>query len=319
MNKIFDPGRASEAPIDLRAWRHFLAVADTLHFGRAAQRLNITQPPLTQSIQALEQRLGVLLFERTRRSVVLAPAGLALVGPVRQLLQQAAALGGLARAVGSGEVGRLRLDFVSTVGFGPLPAWLRGFREAEPGIRVALREATTDVQLRGLAQGETDAGFILHAPNMAPDLGVGQPELSRLGLGIEPMLLALPEASPMAAARRLSMASLLAMPLVIFPREIAPSLHDAVIAFYHRHGATPGITQEAIQMQTIVNLVSAGLGVAWVPETMTRLQRPGVIYRRLPAAEGADAPRCETSLVWRAADAGPIVERFVGYVARHRG
>ena len=313
-----DPQRAHEVPIDLRAWRHFLAVADTLHFGRAAERLNITQPPLTQSIQSLEQRLGVLLFERTRRSVVLAPAGIALVGPVRQLLQQAGALSGLARAVGSGAVGRLRLDFVSTVGFGPLPAWLRGFREAEPGIRVALREATTDLQLRGLAQGETDAGFILHAPNMAPAADTSEPGLSRLGLDVEPMLLALPEASPVATARRLSIALLMAMPVVIFPREIAPSLYDAVIAFYHRHGASPSIMQEAIQMQTIVNLVSAGLGVAWVPETMTRLQRPGVIYRRLPALAGTDAPHCETSLVWRS-DAGPVVERFVDFVTRHRG
>ncbi len=286
-------------------------LAETLHFGRAAQRLHITQPPLTLAIQQLEARLGVPLFERTRRQVSLTPAGQALVEPVRQLLQQAASLAGIAQAAGHGAVGRLRLGFVSTVGFGPLPGWLRGFREAEPGIEVVLREATTDVQLRAFEQGEADAGFVLHAPNMAPE-GGAQP-LSRLSVGIEPMVLAVPEASPLNSARRLTLAQILAQPLIIFPRAIAPSLYDAVLAFYHRHSASLVIAQEAIQMQTIVNLVSAGLGLAWVPQSVTTLQRPGVVYRRLPVALVSAAPRAETSLVWPA-DAGPVVKRFVDYV-----
>jgi DNA-binding transcriptional LysR family regulator len=299
--------------IELRVWRQFLVLAETLHFGRAAQKLHITQPPLTLAIQQLEARLGVPLFERTRRQVSLTPAGQALIEPVRQMLQQAAALAGIAQSAGHGAVGRLRLGFVSTVGFGPLPLWLRGFREAEPGIEMVLREATTDVQLRAFEQGEADAGFVLHAPNMAPE-GGAQP-LSRLSVSIEPMVLAVPEASPLNSARRLTLAQILAQPLIIFPRGIAPSLYDAVLAFYHRHSASLVIAQEAIQMQTIVNLVSAGLGLAWVPESVTTLQRPGVVYRRLPTALVAAAPRAETSLVWPA-DAGPVVARFVDYVKR---
>ena len=302
--------------IELRVWRQFLVLAETLHFGRAALKLHITQPPLTLAVQQLEARLGVMLFERTRRQVALTPAGQALIEPVRQLLQQAASLGGIAQAAGQGSVGRLRLGFVSTVGFGPLPGWLRGFREAEPGIEVVLKEATTDVQLRAFEQGEADAGFVLHAPNMAPD-GGAQP-LSRLSVGIEPMVLAVPETSPLNSARRLTLAQILAEPLIIFPRGIAPSLYDAVLAFYHRHNASLVIAQEAIQMQTIVNLVSAGLGLAWVPESVTQLQRPGVVYRRLPVALVSAAPRAETSLVWRA-NAGPVVARFVDYVARSLG
>jgi DNA-binding transcriptional LysR family regulator len=301
--------------IDLRAWRQFAALADTLHYGRAAVRLGMTQPPLTQAIQQLERRLGVALFERTRRSVALAPAGAALVEPVRYVLRQAGALPAYAQAAARGATGRLRLDFVSTVGFGPLPAWLRGFREAEPDVGVVLREATTDVQLRAFASGEADAGFVLHAPDMAPAAGPGRVPLERLALGIEPLVLALPEATPLAAAARLSMKALLAEPLVIFPRAIAPSLYDAVIAFYSRHAASPVIAQEAIQMQTIVNLVSAGLGVAWVPASMTQLQRAGVVYRRVPAKIAGGAPRCETSLVWPA-DAPPVVRRFVDFIAR---
>ncbi|MFT3665125.1 LysR family transcriptional regulator [Piscinibacter sp.] len=290
--------------IELRVWRQFLALAETLHFGRAAQRLHMTQPPLTQAIQQLERRLGVPLFERTRRSVALTPAGAALVEPVRQVLRQAGALALRARDAAGGELGRIRLGFVSTVGFGPLPGWLRAFREAHPGITVELREATGDVQAEAFAQRELDAGFVLHAPGIAPP-----PPLQRLSLGVEPMLLALHDAAP----RRLGAAQLLREPLVIFPRAIAPSLYDAVLAFYHRHGATPAIAQEAIQMQTIVNLVSAGLGVALVPRAMRQLQRPGIVYRALPAALADGAPRAETSLVWPS-DASPAVRRFVAFV-----
>jgi DNA-binding transcriptional LysR family regulator len=298
--------------IELRAWRQFMAVAETLHFGQAAQRLHMTQPPLSLAIQQLESRLGVPLFERSQRRVSLLPAGQALVEPVRQLLQQAASLTNVAQAAGFGAVGRLRLGFVSTVGFGPLPAWLRGFRDAEPGVTLVLREATTDVQLLAFDQGEADAGFVLHAPGMPPGDAT---RLQRLSLGTEPMVLAVAESSPLAKAARLPVAKLLAEPLVIFPRGIAPSLYDAVLAFYHRHGVSPQVGQEAIQMQTIVNLVSSGLGLAWVPHSMTQLQRPGVVYRKLPAALAADAPSCETSLVWPC-DAGPVVKRFVAFIER---
>src|SRR5438445_10053278 len=110
--------------IELRSWRQFIALAEHLHFGRAAAALHLTQPPLTLAIQQLEQRLGMLLFERTRRSVALTPAGTALLEPARALLRQAAALPALARSAAVGESGRVRLGFISTVGFGPLPSWL---------------------------------------------------------------------------------------------------------------------------------------------------------------------------------------------------
>jgi DNA-binding transcriptional LysR family regulator len=313
-----DPG------IELRSWRQFLTLAQTLHFGRAAQQLHITQPPLTLAIQQLERRLGAPLFDRTRRSVALTPVGAALVEPVRQLLQQAAALQVRARDASAGEVGRVRLGFISTVGFGPLPMWLRGFREQHPGIAVELIEATSDVQLKALAQGEIDAGFMLHAPGLAPESPAGAASLpapaarapgrlQHLSLGIEPLVFALPESAPWATARRLRPAEVLAQPLVIFPRAATPSLYDAVLAFYHRQGVTPVIAQEATQMQTIVNLVSAGLGVALVPQAVTQLQRPGVVYRPLPGALAAQAPHCETSLLWPL-EAAPSVTCFVEFV-----
>jgi DNA-binding transcriptional LysR family regulator len=302
-----------DAGVELRHWRQFLMLAQTLHFGRAAELLHMTQPPLTLAIQQLERRLGVLLFDRTRRSVALTQAGSSLVEPARQLLQQAAALQGRARSALAGDVGRVRIGFVSTIGFGPLPGWLRAFRDVAPGIAVELIEATSDVQLIALERGEIDAGFMLHAPGLAPATAPASLKLQRLSLGVEPLLLALPDAAPWALPQRLGAAQLLAQPLVMFPRSATPSLYDAVVAFYHRHGAALVIAQEATQMQTIVNLVSAGLGLALVPRAVAQLQRRGVVYRPLPKGLAADAPQCETSLLWPL-DAPAAALRFVEFV-----
>jgi len=291
--------------IELRPLRQFVAVAEELHFGRAARRLHMTQPPLTQAIRGLEATLQVVLFERTRRSVALTPAGAALLEQARRLLKAADELPRLVHAAAEGLSGRLRLAFVSSIAYGPLPEWLRGFREAHPDVSLQLREATLDVQLQAFDADEIDAGFVLHAPGAAPP-GFA----SRLVLR-EPLVLALPAGHAAVARRTLRLADALHDALVIFPREIAPSLFDAVLSFYRDHGATPRIAQEAIQMQTIVNLVSAGMGVAWVPESVTRLQRPGVEYRHVARASLA----CETSLLWREG-APPVVQRFVQHVQR---
>lgn len=291
----------NEHLIELRVWRQFLAVAEELHFGRAAVRLHMSQPPLTQAIALLEQRLQVSLFERTKRYVALTPAGAALVPEVRDLLQRAQALPPYARAAATGELGRLRLGFVSTVGFALLPEWVRVLRERHPGVQLELVEATGDVQLLALERGEMDAGFMLHAPGFAP------PALTCQRITSEPLIVALPQQHALASQKRLTLDDVLTQPLVIFPRHIAPSLYDAVFALYHGAGRLPQVAQEAIQMQTIVNLVSAGLGLAWVPASVQQFQRPGVVYRTVDGP----VPQCETSLVW--ARASPVVDRFLAF------
>ncbi|MET0519519.1 MAG: LysR substrate-binding domain-containing protein, partial [Burkholderiaceae bacterium] len=220
------------------------------------------------------------------------------------LLADADALAPLVQAAASGSRGRVRLGFVSTVGYGELPRWLRSFREQQPDIVLSLREATLDVQLRDFASGDVDAGFIIHAPGAVPA------GFEALSIAREPLVLALSSEEALARAEPLDAAAALQLPLIIFPRDIAPSLFDAVLAHYREQQATPRIAQEAIQMQTIVNLVSAGMGVAWVPASVMGLQRPGVVYRPV-----AGAPVCETSLVWRA-DAPPAVLRFVEHARR---
>ncbi|MBE7940042.1 MULTISPECIES: LysR family transcriptional regulator [Ramlibacter] len=296
----------NEPLIELRLWRQFLAVAEELHFGRAAARLHMTQPPLTQGIAQLEALLGARLFERNKRSVRLAAVGEALLPEARELLARARMLPERARAAAGGESGRLRLAFVSTVGFGLLPAWVREFRALHPQVAFELVEATGDVQLDALARGEVDAGVILHSPGFEP------PGLAHLRIAREPLVLALPEQHALAAARAPALRRVLDEPLVIFPRRSLPSLHDAIVAMYHAAGRSPEVAQEAIQMQTIVNLVSAGLGLAWVPESVRQFQRPGVAYRQ-PAHRGVAVPVCETSLVWSPAAVPPVLERFIAF------
>jgi DNA-binding transcriptional LysR family regulator len=313
------PVNPSSHWIELRLWRQFAAVADTLHFGQAALRLHMTQPPLTQAIAQLERTLGVRLFDRTKRSVQLTSVGAALLPEVLDLLARAQALPAKALSAAQGEVGRLRLGFVSTVGYALLPQWVRGFRALYPRVQLDLREATGDVQLQGLERGELDAGFMLHAPGFAP-VGLAQCLIAQ-----EPLLLALPEQHPLAAQPTLRLGDVLAEPLVIFPRRIAPSLYDSIFALYHGAGYLPEVAQEAIQMQTIVNLVSADLGVAWVPESVRQFQRSGVVYREVqsPVKDAGQTtgvmPRCETSLVWSAHQVSPTLDRFVAFAHEQLG
>jgi DNA-binding transcriptional LysR family regulator len=294
--------------IELRALRQFVAVAEELHFGRAAVRLSMTQPPLTQAIQALEQRLSVLLFERTRRTVRLSASGAALLDAARRVLADAAALPAAVQGAARGDSGRLRLSFVSSIAYGPLPQWLRSFREAHPGVRLELREATLDVQTAAFAAAEIDAGFVLHAPGAPPAGLESQPVLD------EAMWLALPEDATAAQRPRVRAADLQGLPLLAFPRAVTPTLHDAIFATQRTLGWTPDVAQEAIQMQTLVNLVSAGMGAAWVPESVTRLQRSGVVYRRVVHCK----LRAQTSLVW-CAPPSPVVQRFVAHVRSRLG
>jgi DNA-binding transcriptional LysR family regulator len=299
---------AASVQIELRLWQQFVAVADHLHFGRAAQQLNMTQPPLTQAIAGLEARLGTRLFERTKRSVSLTPVGAGLLPGAKELLSMSWQLSKQARAAGLGEVGRLRIGFVSPLGLGPLPAWVREFRYAYPGVKLELSEATGDVQLQMFERDEFDIGFVLHAPLLK------QNHKARLYLGQEPMMLALPQQHPLAMQKKpLKLEQVLTEPLVLFPRRNLPSVYDALRSLYEKHGQRLNVAQEAIQMQTIVNLVSAGLGIAWVPQSVQAFQRAGVVYRHVAAIK-KPLLTCEISLIWREGTNHPVRDRFVALV-----
>lgn len=289
--------------IELRQLRYFVAVAEESHFGRAAARLHMTQPPLSQTIQSLEAALGTPLFARTRRSVALTPAGIALLPEARRILQQAGALPDLARRAASGESGLLSLSFVSTADYSVLPPLLREFRERFPQVQIELREATTNVQLEDLMQGRIDAGLLI-----PPLTDKAKAELDYLTVLSEPLIMAAPKG--LKALRGKSTVALKAVadiPLIIFPRRIAPAFHDAILSCFRDAGLTPRIGQEAIQMQTIVGLVSAGMGFALVPQSVSNLKRPGVEYKPLT---DKTLP-IETGLAWRRDNMSPVLRAFL--------
>ncbi|MCE3264484.1 MAG: LysR family transcriptional regulator [Pseudoduganella sp.] len=289
--------------IELRQLRYFVTVAEELHFGRAARRLHMTQPPLSQTIMALEEMLGAPLFERNRRGVALTAAGNALLPEARRLLQQAAGLGELVQRAATGASGRLALAFVSSADYSVLPPSLRAYRAAFPQVEITLKEATSDLQLEDLLEGRVDAGLLI--PPL-PDRA--RQELEYLPVLSEPLVLAAPAGLPqLAGAPAADLRRLAGLPLIIFPRHISPGLYDAILSVFRAAGITAEVGQEAIQMQTIVSLVSAGMGIALVPQSVSNLRRPGVQY--LPLVQST--PLVETGLAWRRDNASPVLRGFL--------
>ncbi|MGF6570768.1 DNA-binding transcriptional LysR family regulator [Paraburkholderia sp. GAS333] len=305
---------------DLRQLRYFVTVAEERHFGRAAVRLSMTQPPLSQAIRALEETLGVELFERTKRSVKLTRVGADLLPEVLRLLADAEGLRPLAQSLARGEAGGLSLAFVSTADYGLLPPLLRDFGVRHPRVRLELTEATSDVQVDELVAGRIDAGLVI-----APLPPRHAAQLSWLPIVREPLVIAMStEASGRLGGAHgafgdphagwldapVSLLDVADTPLVIFPRRLAPGFYDIIMDCYGVAGVAPRIGQEAIQMQTIVSLVSAGMGVALVPQSLRNLRRTGVVYR--PLAESV--PVIETGLVWRTDEVSPVLAGFIEIV-----
>jgi len=295
-------------PAELRQLRYFVTVAEELHFGRAAARLQMTQPPLSQTIFALEELLGAALFDRNRRGVALTAAGAALLPEARRLLAQASELPGLVQRAALGETGRLVLAFVSSADYSVLPPFLRAYRAAYPHVQIALQEATSDLQLDSLLNGRIDAGLLI--PPL-PDKA--RAVLDYLPVLKEPLILASPAGLPALRGKAAAdLRTLPPLPLIIFPRAISPGLYDAILAVFRAAGITPAIGQEAIQMQTIVSLVSAGMGMALVPQSVSNLRRPGVEYHPLTQS----TPAVETGLAWRRDNTSPVLQGFLSLMRR---
>lgn len=298
--------------MDIRRLRHFVTVAETLHFGRAAERLHMTQPPLSQSIIALERELGTALFVRTKRSVALTPFAQQWLEPVRTALAAVDALPDIAQRIRRGETGRLELAFVSTADYSLLPDLVQRFRGLYPEVDLALTEATSDVQITALKRREIQAGI------MIPPMHTALPEeLAYRRLLSEPLVAAVPE-QWLASQRlklmagRLPPAEVVASPLIMFPRHVAPAFHDLVTNYYLNCGGPAEIAQRAIQMQTIISLVSAGMGIALVPESLQHLARTGMRYVPLQCRP----PHLETGIVWRRDDTTPMLANLLAMLDR---
>ncbi len=275
--------------IEFRHLQSFLAVAEQLHFGRAAEQLHITQPPLTRQIQQLEELLGgVTLFDRSRRRVALTEAGELFVDEARLLIDQLARSVERTQCVARGESGRVRVGFISTADYSVLPGLLKAFTSRYPGVRVDLLELTGDEQLRRLSDGTIDVGILIPEQN---DASLGWMPIYR-----ERLVAVVPREHPLARrAGAISGKALRGESFVLFPRSLAPSLYDKIISYLDRAGFTPRISQEARQMQTIIGLVAGGMGVSVVPGCMQNLRRNDVVYKAL----APKAPQVTTLLAWR--------------------
>lgn len=285
--------------MELRHLRYFVTLAEELHFRRAAERLHMAQPPLSQQIRQLETELGFQLLYRTKRTVQLTEAGEAFLTQSRRILQQLEQAIEIGRQISRGEMGQLAIGFVSSAAYNVLPEILRAFRTCFPEVVLELHELTSDQQLHWLRERRIDVGFV-RPP-------VGDEAFSSEIIFQEPLMVALPETHPLAQEAQVSLRSLSHQPFILFPRSLAPGLYDQIITLCQQADFSPTVAQEAIQMQTIVSLVAAEMGVAIVPASLQNLQRTGVVYK----AVQEPTPQVAVASIWRHDDLSATVQRFL--------
>jgi DNA-binding transcriptional LysR family regulator len=283
--------------MELRQLRYFVAVAEELHFGRAAKRLHISQPPLSVQIRHLEEELGVALFSRKRR-VELTPAGQEFLRYVYGSLQQLQQGVRSAQRVERGERGELNVGFISSMASTYMPWLLRVFRDRYPDVELVLNEDDTWTQFRGLTEGRLSVG-IVRGPVNAPGL-VATTVLT------EPLIVALPATHPLARARRVAVKALADEAFVMVPRQIG-ALHDEILRLCTKAGFSPRVAQVALQLHIVVSLVSARVGVALVPASTQLLPIDGVVFRPLARSDAS----VQIAVVFRANDRSPVVREFV--------
>ncbi|HHZ6826007.1 TPA: LysR family transcriptional regulator [Klebsiella michiganensis] len=251
--------------IELRHLRYFIAVAEELHFGHAAARLNISQPPLSQQIQILEQQIGARLFARTNRSVSLTEAGRQFLADSRQILSQVDDAAARAARLHHGETGELRIGFTSSAPFiKAVSDTLSTFRRRYPDVHIQTRETNTREQIVPLNEGALDLGLMRNT--QLPDTLVWERVLR------EPLLAMVPRDHPLASKPRLSLRELAREPFVFFDPHVGTGLYDDILGLMRRYDLTPAITQEVGEAMTIIGLVAAGLGVSILPASFRRVQ-----------------------------------------------
>lgn len=284
--------------MELRQLRYFVTLAETLHFGRAAERLHITQPPLSRQISALEAMLGTSLFERHSRSVIMTPAGEQFLTHARRLLSDLELAVQATQAAADATHRELRIGFTMYAAWNLLPGLVRSYSDAHPADSLTLEETLPRDLQQALMTGQADVGISF------PMLIGGA--LHYRPLYREPLCAVLPQDHPRAGDASLAVAALAKEPFVTFPASTAPALHEAVMACCRRAGFEPTIRLETHLQQTIVNLVAAGLGVALVPDSMRRIQLQGAVFLPLD-----DSPSIEQGIYWHPNNTSPALADFL--------
>jgi DNA-binding transcriptional LysR family regulator len=289
--------------MELRHLRYFVTVAEEGHITRAAERLGMQQPPLSQQIQGLERELGVQLFRRKPRGVELTDAGRAMLADARSILAHVDHALATTRRTARGEQGTIAIGFTSSAPFHPfVPRVIRAFREAYPLVSLSLDESGTIELIDNIRHQRIDAAFI-RTP-MADLAGITVNPLLE-----ETMLVALPGTHSLATGdSELPLSALAAETFIVYRRGSGPGLYDAIFAACHAAGFSPVVGQEAPRIVSTLNLVAAGLGIAIVPASLARMQMDGVVYRPL---RGTPQPRAPLLLATRRGDTGAVVRHFV--------
>ncbi|MCL6631783.1 MAG: LysR family transcriptional regulator [Alicyclobacillus herbarius] len=292
--------------MELRHLQYFVAVAEERHFGRAAERLRITQPPLSQQIRQLEEEVGAPLFVRGRRGVELTPAGEVMLVEARKALAAARHALEAAQRAGRGEIGQLAVGFVGSATYDILPAILREYSARHPQVAISLYELSTPSQEQALLRGGIDVGLV-------------RPPLAEAGLAVEVVqesdcVLAVPRGHVLAQASQIELDDLRGVAMVALARTTWEGLYDTVIRLCREAGFSPVIRQEAKEFQTVIGLVAGGLGVAFVPQSARNLHTRDVVYREL----SGPAPKAAMGVAWRDGETARVVQSFVE-VARSVG
>ncbi len=294
--------------MEFRHLRYFLVLAEELHFGRAARRLSISQPPLSLNIQQLEASVGAQLFERSSRAVQLTAAGQAFVPAARALLAQAAEAASLAKDVGSGVAGSLTIGFAGSMLFSGLPAIVERFQADHPRLRLQLRELSSSEQLQALSQDRLDLGFV-HTTRVPPGL-------SQIKVVSQPWLVCLPASHPLAltlehkSAPGLTMAQLRGEPFAVVSRAVSPDYHEHILALCADAGFYPELRHELRHWLSVVSLVAQGMGVALVPAALEKSAMAGAVFVPLL---NAGLPY-DTHCLWKTSRNSAALTAFVGAV-----
>ncbi|KOG52873.1 LysR family transcriptional regulator [Streptomyces griseoflavus] len=282
----------------------FVVLAEELHFGHAAARLGIAQPPLSQQIRRLEDKVGHALFSRRPGQVALTPAGRELLPAARRALADLASGLAAARAIGSGRAGRLRIGFAASLALTVLPGLLRTFRQRFPDVHLDIQEMTTAPQIVALRDKTIDIGLVREP---CPEADLGFRTVLR-----EPFVAVLPAAHPLTAHRRVKLADLAALPFVLLPRAVGPQLYDQITGLCVDAGFTPRIAQHAVEWQTVCALVKTGLGVSLAPASIRHIRLEGVAFRTV----APDTVRTRVAVAWRRNDENPLIGHLLATISQ---
>ena len=291
--------------MEFRHLRCFLVLAHELHFGRAAERLAISQPPLSVAIRQLEEAVGARLFDRSSKHVRLTAAGEAFRVEAEALVDRAEAARQHACEVATGAVGHVRIGLIGSMLYRGLPDWLLHFQEQHPRIAVELRELNSQEQIDALLFDRLDVGFVQTA--LMPD------GLSALPVGSEPFVGCLPRGHPQAARRRIRLAQLRDEPFVLFAREVSPASYDNIVAMCHQAGFHPRVRHEVRHWLSVIAVVSRGMGVSVVPAPLQGSRIAGAVFRPLDAPAQASEVFC----AWQPGVDQPARDHFVEIVRRY--